>query len=169
MMMMSAGSTLDSTLNSFARVTAQDLGGVYPDGRTSDAVPLPSVAQWIRERDPLLLGRTVMAITVVVGSLPLIAGAEILSATTVSGTMVLGLAPIFVLHRVKAAGPWAFHLAFWPAVAIGVSVAAGWSPAWLAIGEGTYASLLGINIAATVLVVAGFFAGTLLDRSTKGR
>ena len=71
-----------------------------------------------------VVGRTVMAVTFVVGSLPLVAGAEILSATTISGTMVLGLA----------------------------------------IGEGTYGSLLGINVAATLLVVAGFFAGALIDR-----
>ncbi len=93
-----------------------------------------------------------------------IVGAEILSATTISGTMVLGLAPIFVLHRVDSAGPWAFHLAFWPAVAIGVAHAAGWSPQWLVIGEGTYGSLLGVNVAVTALVVAGFFVGALLDR-----
>lgn len=164
LMMMSAGSTLDSTLNSFARATIQDLGGVYPDGRTSDAVPLVWLADWIRDRDPLLLGRAVMVVTVVVGSVPLLAGAEILSATTISGTMVLGLAPIFLLHRIESAGARAFHLAFWPAVGIGIAVAVGWSPEWAMIGDGKYASLLGINVFATAVVFGGFGLGTLLDR-----
>lgn len=164
LMMMSAGSTLDSTLNSFARATTQDLGGMVPGGRISEAVPLPKLASWIQQYDPLVVGRTVMAVTVVVGSVPLVAEAEILSATTVSGTMVLGLAPVFLLHRVESAGPWAFHLAFWPAVAIGVAVAAGWSPDWLVVGEGSYGSLLGVNLAVTVLVVLGFFVGALMDR-----
>ncbi|MFU8803212.1 MAG: sodium:solute symporter family transporter, partial [Bradymonadaceae bacterium] len=163
MMMMSAGSTLDSTLSSFARTVTQDLGGVYPDGRKV-SVPLPGLARWIAARDPLRLGRAVMAGTVVIGSLPLLMGAAILSATTISGTMVLGLAPIFLLHRLRHARAFAFHFAFWPGVAAGVAMAAGWSPAWAAVGQGKYAVLLGVNLVVTAIVFAGFGLGMLIDR-----
>jgi hypothetical protein len=165
LMMLSAGSTLDSTLSSFAKAVVQDFGGVGPSGARVSS-PLPTLAAWIRERDPLTVGRVTMVATVTLGSLPLLSGAEILQATTISGTMVLGLAPVFLLHGVEAAGKTAFHLAFWPAVGLGIAHVAGWSPAWLALGSGDYAGLLGINVFATVLVFGGFAIGTWVDWST---
>lgn len=162
MMMVSAGSTLDSTLSSFSRTVVQDLGGVHADG-VNRAVPSPSLARKIAKYDPIWLGRVVMVVTVTLGSLPLWAGSKILSATTISGMMVLGFAPIFLLHRVKKAGAWAFHLAFWPGIVAGAAFAAGWSPQWAAIGEGSYAILLGLNLLITAIVFAGFGIGTLLD------
>ena len=44
----------------------------------------------------------------------------IIAATTISGTMVMGLAPIFPLSFLPSAGPVSFHLAFWPGLAFGV-------------------------------------------------
>ena len=103
---------------------------------------------------------------ILVGSLPLYAGTEILKATTISGTMVLGLAPVFLLWFVDRAGPFAFHLAFWPGVAIGIAHTAGATPPWMAIGTGDFAQLLGVNLVGTVLVFVGFGAGTLVDDMT---
>jgi len=163
MMMLSAGSTLDSTLSSFSRAAVGDLGGVVSDGERHERVPVASVSRWVQRRDPVRVGRAVMVVTVVVGTLPLISGAEILQATTISGTMVLGLAPVFLLAFVRPAGPWAFHLAFWPGVVLGVAHTAGWRPEWLSVGAGDYASLLGINLAGTAVVFAGFAVGTALD------
>ena len=163
MMMLSAGSTLDSTLSSFSKAVVQDLGGVGAEGRSARAIPIESLGRWIRARDPIHLGRWVMVATVIVGSLPLYLGTEILKATTISGTMVLGLAPVFLLAFVRAAGPFAFHLAFWPGVALGIAHTADFTPDWLAIGGGDYAALLGVNLAGTVLVFVGFGLGTLVD------
>ncbi len=167
MMMLSAGSTLDSTLSAFSKAVVQDLGGIHA-ARTHADVPLEKLAGWIRSVDPLLMGRAVMVVTVVLGSLPLFAGAEILQATTVSGTMVLGLAPVFLFYFVRSAGPLAFHLAFWPGVGLGIAHAAGWQPAWTVIGEGSYAGLLGMNVWATVGVFVLFFVGVALDRTLEG-
>jgi Na+/proline symporter len=163
MMMLSAGSTLDSTLSSFSKAVVQDLGGVAAD-HDQQAVPSQRLAELIRRFDSVSMGRVVMVVTVILGSLPLFAGAEILQATTVSGTMVVGLAPVFLLYFVRSAGPFAFHLAFWPGVAIGVAFAAGWSPGWLAVGQGSYDGLLGVNLFATACVVVLFFVGVGIDR-----
>jgi hypothetical protein len=63
----------------------------------------------------------------VLGNLPLLtiylgdrAGPAIIAATTISGTMVMGFAPIFLLSWLKPAGSLSFHLAFWPGLAFGV-------------------------------------------------
>lgn len=164
MMMLSAGSTLDSTLSSFSKAIVRDVGGVGEEGGDATRrVPLEAVADWLRDWDPIQLGRVVMVVTILIGSLPLYAGTEILKATTISGTMVLGLAPVFLLWFVRSAGPFAFHFAFWPGVAVGVGHTAGWVPPELAIGAGDYAALLGVNAAGTLVVFSGFLVGTLVD------
>ncbi len=127
-MMSSAGSTLDSTFSSLARSLAWDL-------------PL------LRGREPggsLRAGVIVMIVFAVLGNLPLLAGTDILKATTVSGTMVMGLAPVFVFHTARR-GAANFHLSFWTGLLLGVLLAVGALPAWMAIGDGAYAMLLGAN------------------------
>lgn len=163
LMMLSAGSTLDSTLSSFSTAVVRDLGGATGGDARAGGVPSESIAQWLGQFDRLAVGRTVMLIAIVAGSIPLLSGATILQATTLSGTMVIGLAPIFLLHTVDNAGPTAFHLAFWPALAAGIGFTAGWEPTWLAIGSGDNAVLLGLNLAATISAFILFAAGTLLD------
>jgi hypothetical protein len=61
------------------------------------------------------------------GNLPLLSiylgdqvGPAIIQATTISGTMVMGLAPIFLLAFVRGAGPLSFHLSFWPGLTFGI-------------------------------------------------
>ncbi|MFB6264315.1 MAG: sodium:solute symporter [Bradymonadaceae bacterium] len=171
MMMLSAGSTLDSTLSSLSKAVVSDLGGVETDGSRRSDAPLRAVARLIEGRSPVRVGRIAMVVTAVAGFAPLLAGAEILQATTISGTMVLGLAPVFLLASVERAGPGAFHGAFWPGIALGVAHVGGWLPPWLAVGGGEYADLLGVNLAGTVLVFAGFALGTAVDASlqTDGR
>lgn len=160
-MMVSAGSTLDSTLSSFAKAFVVDFGGVQEDGTTE-----PVVARLTRRlagADTVKVGRITMVVTVVLGTLPLFAGAAILKATTISGTMVLGLAPIFLLFAWKAAGPLAFHFALWPGVVLGIVYAAGQVPESWVIGGGSYGALLGANVWGTVIVFAGFVIGAFLD------
>ena len=139
-MLTSAGSTLDSTLSSIAKAVEVDGGRLL--GR--EAV------------GSLGAGRWAMVLAAVVGNLPLFFGARILQATTISGTMVIGLAPVFVLGLLLRAPPASFHLAFWSGLAVGVAEAAGWIPAKLAVGSGTYASLLGANLWGLLLVTVLF-------------
>ncbi len=62
----------------------------------------------------LTMGRIIIIILAVAGLLPLIGDAKALDATTVSGTVVLGLGPpIFALMFVDGYRPLTFHLPFW--------------------------------------------------------
>jgi len=108
----------------------------------------------------------------VLGNLPLLSiylgdkvGPAIIAATTISGTMVMGLAPIFLLSFLPSAGPLSFHLAFWPGFAIGVLRAietfahVAVFPAWVALGSGKFALDLGVNVWGAAICVAGFCLG----------
>lgn len=162
LMMVSAGSTLDSTLSSFSRAVVMDVGGRQLDGGTGTGLTR-GIQRRLAHVDPLRVGRIAMILAVLVGSAPLFAGAAIIKATTVSGTMVLGLAPAFLLFAWARARTWAFHLGFWPGVLVGTLYAIGRVPASWALGDGPYASLLGANVAGTLLVGLGFLAGAWLD------
>lgn len=140
-MLTSAGSTLDSTFSSVAKAVGRDTRGL-PGRLAYAATPA--------------FGRKVMVVGAVVGSVPLFLGAEILEATTISGTMVIGLAPVFLLGAVLRAPPASFHLAFWPGVAVGVAEVLGLTPAALHVGDGDYASLLGANLYGLAGVTALF-------------
>ena len=146
LMMNSAGAVLDSAFSAVARHVSVDLageGGAHPSGFRGLAAPLRRLAA----RDGgLRLGRWTMIAFAVLGNLPLLFGADILAATTISGTMVLGLAPPFLLWRLHGPAPAAFHLSFWTGLAVGVAGAAHLWPKALAIGNGAYASLLGQNV-----------------------
>ena len=84
-MMTSAGSTLDSTFTSLSK---------------SLAVDLPQLVKGRLERLPgMRVGAVVMILFAILGNLPLFAGTAILKATTISGTMVMGLAPVFLFYR----------------------------------------------------------------------
>lgn len=169
LMMISAGSTLDSTLSSFAKAFVVDLGGAREESPTTGDDTPPIVRRftgWMSTRDPIQAGRFVMVLAVVAGSLPLFAGATILKATTVSGTMVLGLAPIFLFAEWKSAGPLAFHMALWPGVLLGILHAVNMIPPAWSIGAGKYGSLLGANVYGMLIVFGGFALGAVLDRVT---
>ncbi|MDX1623583.1 MAG: sodium:solute symporter [Gemmatimonadota bacterium] len=149
-MMSSAGSTLDSTFASLGKWAAVDV----PTGAGRRRGIGSAVGR-------VAVGRAAMVAGAALGSLPLLTGATILQATTVSGTMVIGLAPIVCLYKLGPAPPAAFHAAFWTGIAVGVALVAGVWPDALAIGGGAYADLLGANVwglaAATVLYL-GFWS-----------
>ena len=140
-MIMAAGSTVDSTFASVAKAVGHEL---------------PLLAGRTPGKRAILVGMWTMAAFAVLGDLPMIAGTDILKATTVSGTMVMGLAPIFLLAPLVRFSPWSFHLAFWPGVALGVLVASNAVPPSWAIGDGKYALLLGANVYGLVICFAGF-------------
>lgn len=159
-MLTSAGSTLDSTFASTAKLAAID----WPDRRADPQA---------RQR---LIGRAAMTFIAVAGNLPLLSlylgdgvGPAVIAATTISGTMVMGLAPIFLLAFVPGAGPLSFHLAFWPGLAFGVvktveaAAAVRIVPAALDLGGGRYADVLGINVWGLLFCTAGYLLGALLS------
>ncbi len=149
LMIAAAGSTLDSTFAALSKIVAQELPTIA--GRK------PPVAT-------LRYGIVAMILIAVLGNLPMIAGAEILTATTLSGTMVMGLAPIFLLQGWVGYSPWSFHLSFWPGLVLGVLLAVGWIPHTWAIGEGKYALLLGTNLYGLLLCTMGFLLPEIIRR-----
>ncbi|EON92184.1 sodium/solute symporter-like protein [Marinobacter lipolyticus SM19] len=149
-MMTSAGSTLDSTFTSLAK---------------SLAVDLPRLAQRAKDRLPSMrVGAVVMIVFAFLGNLPMFAGTDILKATTISGTMVMGLAPVFLFYGFTRWSPWSFHLSFWTGLGLGVLLATGLIPSGWAIGEGKYAMLLGVNAYGFLICSAGFFLPLVLKR-----
>jgi SSS family solute:Na+ symporter len=158
-MLTSAGSTLDSTFASTAKLAAVDWHDVRgePDARAR------------------LIGRGAMVTIALLGNAPLFAiylgegvGPAVIAATTISGTMVMGLAPIFLLGWVPGAGPASFHLAFWPGLVFGViktveaATATAIFPAWINIGGGKYADDLGINVWGLLFCTVAYLVGALV-------
>lgn len=140
-MIMAAGSTLDSTFASVAKSVGREiplLAGRRPGARS------------------ILIGMWTMVAIAAFGNIPMIAGTDILKATTISGTMVMGLAPVFLLSPLVRHSPWSFHLAFWPGVVLGILLAIHALPQSWAIGGGRYALLLGVNLYGLAICCLGF-------------
>jgi len=163
-MLLSGGSTIDSTFTSVAKLAARDWKGRWNE---------PSASH-------LTTGRAAILVVAIVGNLPLLTvylgdkvGPAVIAATTISGTMVMGLAPIFLLSWIRQAGTLSFHLAYWPGVVIGVIRAAETFghlqifPAELALGSGKYALDLGLNVWGLIICTAGYIAGALLAPNTR--
>jgi Na+/proline symporter len=165
-MLTSAGSTLDSTFSSVAKLGARDW-----DNRKG----LPTEKQ-------AFIGRWWIVAIALLGNVPLLSiymgdriGPAIIMATTISGTMVMGLAPIFLLAFLPSAGALSFHLAFWPGLTFGVlrvlESALGTTifPAWMSLGAGKYAIDLGVNVYGLMLCTAGFLIGAWWGSRTRNR
>lgn len=160
-MLTSAGSTLDSTFSSAAKLSARD---------------------WFNRRGrptelQALTGRWAMIAIAVLGNLPLLSiylgdriGPAIILATTISGTMVMGLAPIFLLSFIRSAGQLSFHLAFWIGLIFGIlrvlenAFQAEIFPTWMALGTGKYAIDLGVNVYGLILCIIGYLLGAFLNQ-----
>lgn len=153
-MIVAAGSTLDSTFASVSKLVGQE-------------VPLLSGRQ--PGSNALKIGVLTMIAIAVLGNLPMIAGTDILKATTVSGTMVMGLAPVFLLAPLVRHSPWSFHLAFWPGVVLGILLTLNAIPSSWALGTGKYALLLGTNFYGLAICFAGFLVPVLWQRITARR
>ncbi|WP_350286782.1 sodium:solute symporter [uncultured Croceitalea sp.] len=121
-MITSAASTLDSTFSSFSKLLSVDLN----------------------LGNSLQFGRLAMAAVAFLGTIPVFLDAEILSATTVSGTMVIGLTPVFTLWK-KEAPKISFHLSVFCGLLFGVLLIFSWFPKTLIFTSGKYADLLWIN------------------------
>lgn len=137
-MMLSGGSTLDSTFSS-----------------TSKAIVLDLKVGW----QPVLTGRISMIAMAILGNLPMLFGTDILKATTVSGTMILGLAPIFLSISREQRPQGAFFAPVGLSVVLGAVSAIKPDLLPWKIGSGENASLLAWNVVtiALVWIVFGFF------------
>lgn len=143
-MVTSAASTLDSAFSSFAKLVVIDLGNIK----------LQTVTR----------GRWMMVLLTLLGTLPIFMNPEILSATTVSGTMVMGLAPVFLLWKVDAP-PLSYFLAVGAGIVIGIAVAVGVFPPGLVFTEGRYSVLLAANVWGILLCFVLFLLPVLMRRS----
>ena len=122
-MITSAASTIDSTFSSFSKLAAIDL----KLGKT------------------VTFGRIAMLFLAVLGTIPVFLNAEILSATTISGTMVIGLTPVFLLWN-KEVPKISFYLSVVGGLVFGFFLVFNWFPKELILTNGKYADLLWINI-----------------------
>ncbi|GAA3636398.1 sodium:solute symporter family transporter [Flavivirga jejuensis] len=122
-MITSAASTLDSTFSSFSKLLAIDLNM----GKN------------------LSFGRASMAAIAILGTLPVFLDAEILSATTISGTMVIGLTPVFMFWNVKVP-KISFYLSVICGLIFGFVLVFDIFPKTLILTEGKYADLLWVNV-----------------------
>lgn len=122
-MITSAASTLDSTFSSFSKLLAVDLN----------------------MGKKLSFGRISMAVIAILGTLPVFFNAEILSATTISGTMVIGLTPVFIFWNMKVP-KISFYLSVICGLIFGFVLVFGIFPKSLIFTEGKYADLLWVNV-----------------------
>jgi Na+/proline symporter len=122
-MITSAASTLDSTFSSFSKLLAVDLNL----GKS------------------VSFGRLAMIAVAVLGTIPVFLNAEILSATTISGTMVIGLTPIFIFWKQKVP-KISFYLSVGAGLIFGILLVFDAFPKALIFTEGKYASLLWVNL-----------------------
>ena len=145
-MITSAASTLDSTFSSFSKLLVIDLG----------QEKLKTVKR----------GRLMMVLIVVLGTIPIFFNPEILSATTVSGTMVMGLAPVFILWKMKAPAI-SFQLSVWFGILVGLSLAFGLFPKALVFTTGRYSTLLWANIWGLIICFILYLIPTLPNNGTQ--
>src|SRR3989338_2941046 len=148
-MVSAAGSTLDSTFSSLAKLAGREL---------------PKLAGRDLGQKAIGVGMAVMVVFALLGNLPMIAGTDILKATTISGTMVIGLEPIFLFSRWVGHSPLSFHLAFGTGITLGILQALDLIPASWSIGTGKYAILLGTNLYGLAFCTAGYFLPLALPR-----
>ena len=148
-MISATGSTLDSTFSSLARLSGREL---------------PALLQRDLGQKAIGVGMATMLVFALLGNLPMLAGTDILKATTISGTMVIGLAPVFLLHGFVRPTRPGFHLSFWTGIGLGIALTLGWIPQSWAIGDGRYALLLGTNLYGLILCTAGYLLPGMLTR-----
>lgn len=140
-MITSAASTLDSTFSSFSKLVAVDLNL----GKT------------------LSIGRWSMVVIAVLGTIPVFLDAEILSATTISGTMVIGLTPIFIFWKGKAP-KISFHLSVGCGLVFGLLLVFQSFPRQFIFTSGKYADLLWINVWGILCCTLLYFIPTWIKK-----
>ncbi|WP_298393710.1 sodium:solute symporter [Flavobacterium sp.] len=122
-MITSAASTIDSTFSSFSKLISIDL----------------------KLGNTVTIGRLSMVLLAVLGTIPVFLNAEILSATTISGTMVIGLTPVFLFWNIKVPRI-SFYLSVLGGLFFGFALVFDYFPNELVLTKGKFADLLWVNV-----------------------
>jgi Na+/proline symporter len=139
-MITSAASTLDSAFNSFSKLMVVDMQ-IFKNVNISK-------------------GRFVMIIGCLLGTIPIFFNPTILSATTISGTMVIGLTPVFLLWFLKAP-KLSFHLSVGAGVLIGILHLVKYDFPILRF-EGPYSNLLSANLLGVIICLILYIIPVLI-------
>lgn len=168
-MVTSAASTLDSTFTSFAKLAVVDLGAaagaknVKEAGKETLNIQLKDT-HFVTNN--VSAGRLAMIVITVLGTVPIFFSPEVLSATTVSGAMVMGLGPVFCLWTIKVP-PLSFYLSVGFGLFCGILLVIGAWPEELLFTTGKYADLLSVTVVEFVGCLLGYMAGVLFGRMHK--
>ena len=147
-MITSATSTLDSSFSSFSKLLVVDI--------------------FKSRKVTIKAGRLAMIALAVIGTIPVFFNAEILQATTISGTMVIGLAPVFILWNLEVP-KISFFLSVGVGLLCGIAQTIHLIPKSWFWTSGMYADLLFINCIGTILSFIVFILPYLLLRWRKGQ
>ncbi len=134
-MLSSAASTLDSTFSSVGKLISIDVLNHL-------------------KIDKIKLARISMIILALLGGLMVHADPAILSATTISGTMVIGLTPVFIFNKWQRAGKVSYFASVLVGIAFGLALALKLIP--FSIGDGKYGVLLWANLVGVSLSMLSF-------------
>jgi len=157
--MTSSISTLDSTFSSTAKLLGPEFYGFITQGKP--ITPSKSTSFHVS------LGRVAIVLVALAGAATLLDQSDELNATTISGTVVMGLGPpVLLLEFMKGYNPLAFHIPFWFGVCLGIVYSVASSHPTLisldqfTVGDGSYGKLLGINLFGTIFgfALCGLFA-----------
>lgn len=140
-MITSAASTLDSTFSSFSKLLSVDL----------------------KLGNNLTFGRLSMAVIAILGTIPVFMNAEILSATTISGTMVIGLTPVFLFWNIKVP-KISFYLSVICGLVFGLLLILKMFPEALILTKGKYSDLLWINVWGITTCIILYLTPTWIKR-----
>lgn len=140
-MITSAASTLDSVFSSFSKLYNIDIS--------------PNRALKISR------GRIAMVVLTILGTIPIFFKPEILSATTISGTMVIGLAPVFLFWN-KSMPKFSFYAPVIFGLLMGFITVFEWIPASWIFTTGKYNDLLGVNLWGSLICFVLFFIPLLI-------
>lgn len=143
-MIVSAASTLDSSFSSFSKLAAIDL----------------------KLRGTVKFGRITMIIVAVAGTIPIFFNPAILSATTVSGTMVIGLTPVFIFWWIKVP-KIGFYLSLGAGILVGILLAVDCVPSQILFTMGAHNKLLWMNVFGILLCTTLYFAPLLFYKRKK--
>jgi Na+/proline symporter len=144
-MVTSAASTLDSAFSSFSKLYNID---IFPNRELK-----------------ISRGRIAMVALTILGTIPIFFKPEILSATTISGTMVIGLAPIFLFWN-KSMPKFSFYAPVIFGLLMGFIVVFELVPKSWIFTQGKYNDLLGVNLWGSLVCFILFFI-PLLNKSWK--
>ena len=145
-MIVSAASTLDSSFSSASKLIAVDL----------------------KRGATLKIGRWSMVIFAVAGTVPLFFHPEILSATTISGVMVIGLTPIFLFWKLKAP-KISYYLSILVGIFFGIIAALGVFPEEFLFLDGAYNDLLSITVIGITSCFIVYFVPVVWQRIVYGK